>query len=309
MADFYTNGETGLMGIAVDPEFEANRTFYTCQGEEGADPNAQVVAWTVNADYTDVDRVGGADGDVIDLAPWLQQDGRHGGCRIRFGPESPNRHLWISAGDTACGTYPQNTSALAGKVLRVDEDTGLGVAGTPFFGGAAADDPVYTYGHRNPQGLALRPGTNQMWSVEHGPGIDDEVNLLQAGGNYGWNPVGGGGTCQGYNEAVPMTDLAEFPNAIPAAWDTNGPTIATSGGTFLDGDSWGGWDGGFIVAALAGQEARVLFFTDSGVFIEERQVDELTGVGRLRGPAMGIDGDEALYLTSDQRIFRIEATP
>ena len=97
---------------------------------------------------------------------------RHSGCRLRFGPQG---YLWIATGDATVGTAPQDLSSLGGKVLRVDAATGAAAASNPF------GSRLYTYGHRNVQGLARRPGTHQMWAVEHGPRVDDEINLLSAG--------------------------------------------------------------------------------------------------------------------------------
>ena len=152
--DLFASGETGLMGIVVDPSFASNRRFYTCQGHTG--PEIQVIAWTINAAYTVATRV--AD-PLVGGMPSVS--GRHGGCRLRFGPQG---YLWIATGDAATGTVPQDLTSLGGKVLRVDASTGAGAPTNPF-----APSRVYTYGHRNVQGLALRPGTSQMWSVEHGP--------------------------------------------------------------------------------------------------------------------------------------------
>ena len=182
LSDLFANGETGFVGIVVDPRFSSNCRFYTCQGHTG--PEVQVIAWTINADYTAATRV------AYPLVGGMPaSSGRHGGCRLRFGP---NGYLWISTGDASTGTVSQDLTSLGGKVLRVNASTG---AGAPT--NSLAPSPVYTYGHRNPQGLARRPGTSQMWSVEHGPTGDDEINLLIAGGNYGWDPV------SGYNESVP----------------------------------------------------------------------------------------------------------
>ena len=221
--------------------------------------------------------------------------GRHGGCRLRFGPEG---YLWIATGDAISGTVPQDLTSLGGKVLRVDASTGAGAPANPF-----APSRVYTYGHRNVQGLALRPGTSQMWSVEHGPSVDDEINRLVAGRNYGWNPV------PGYNEGVPMTGLVEYPDAVEAKWSSGSPTLATSGGVFLEGDQWGVWEGRLAVATLADSKLRLFEFTPDGALVSQVVVAELNGVfGRLRTPMMGPDG--ALYVstsnggTSD-RILRL----
>ena len=291
--DLFASGETGLMGIVVDPAFVSNRRFYTCQGHTG--PEIQVIAWTLNAAYTQATRV--ADPLVGGLPA---SSDRHGGCRLRFGPEG---YLWIATGDAASGTLPQDLTSLGGKVLRVDASTGAGAPTNPF-----APSRVYTYGHRNVQGLALRPGTSQMWSVEHGPSIDDEINRLVAGRNYGWNPV------PGYNESVPMTDLVQFPDAVEAKWSSGSPTLATSGGIFLEGDQWGVWEGRLAVATLADSKLRLFEFTPDGAFVSQVVVAELNGVfGRLRTPMMGPDG--ALYVTTSNgggvdRILRIaEADP
>ena len=276
MGDLFAAGETGLMGIVVDPDFASNRRFYTCQGHVG--PEVQVIAWTMNTAYTAATRV--ADPLVGGMPA---TSGRHGGCRLRFGPEG---YLWIATGDAALGTPPQDLSSLGGKVLRVDSSTGAGAETNPL-----ASPRVYSYGHRNVQGLALRPGTSQMWAVEHGPRVDDEINLLLAGGNYGWDPV------PGYNESVPMTDRVKFPRAVEAKWSSGSPTLAVSGGIFLEGSQWGIWEDRLAVATLRDSRLRLFEFTPEGDFVGQVVVSELDrAYGRLRTPMMGPDG--ALYVTT-----------
>ena len=289
LGDLFASGETGLMGIVVDPDFASNRRFYTCQGHTG--PEIQVIAWTINAAYTEATRV--AD-PLVGGLPAVS--GRHGGCRLRFGPEG---YLWIATGDAATGTVPQDLSSLGGKVLRVDASTGAGAPANPL----ASSPRIYTYGHRNVQGLALRPDSSQMWSVEHGPSVDDEINLLVAGRNYGWDPV------PGYNEGVPMTGLVKFPDAVEAKWSSGSPTLATSGGIFLQGDQWGVWEGRLAVATLRDSKLRLFEFTPEGGLVSQVVVPELDGdFGRLRTPMMDPDG--ALYVTTSNgsnsdRILRI----
>ena len=285
-SDLYARGETGLMGIVADPGFSSNRRFYTCQGHTG--PEIHVIAWTINAAYTQATRV--AD-PLVEGIPI--NSGRHGGCRLRFGPRG---YLWIATGDAASGTVPQDLDSLGGKVLRVNASTGAAAPSNP------SASRVYTYGHRNVQGLALRPGTNQMWSVEHGPPVDDEINLLTAGGNYGWDPA------PGYNESVPMTDLVKFPGAIEAKWSSGNPTLATSGGIFLQGDQWGHWNGHLAVASLKDRTLRVFEFTSNGALVSEVIVSELNAThGRLRTPMLDPDG--ALYVStsngSGDRVLRV----
>ena len=281
-SDLFVLGESGLMAIVVDPDFASKRRFYTCQAHTG--PEVQVIAWTFDDDtYTAATR---ANDPLVENIP-ASTFGRHSGCRLRFGPEGPEEYLWIATGDAAAGTTPQDLTSLGGKVLRVNASTGDGALTNPF----ASWPLIYTYGHRNVQGLALRPGTSQMWTVEHGPSIDDEINLLVADGNYGWKPG------PGYNESVPMTDLVQFPSAIAAKWASGDPTLATSGGIFLEGEDWGEWEGRLAVATLAGRSLRIFEFTAAGTFVSQVVVPELDDTyGRLRTPMLGPDG--ALYVST-----------
>ena len=286
LSDVMVASEIGFMAIVVDPGFATNRRFYTCQGHTG--DKVQVIAWTMNAGYTEATRV--AD-PLVDGIPGSSRNhsGKHSGCRLRFGPDG---YLWIATGDATTGSAPQSLTNLGGKVLRVVASTGAGAPGNPF---SAPNSPlIYTYGHRNPQGLALRPGSSgQMWSVEHGPAFDDEINLLTAGGNYGWDPA------PGYNESTPMTDLEKFPSAIEAKWASGNKSLAASGGIFLEGAWWGPWDGRLAVASLKDKTLRVLEFSPSGDLLSEISVSKLkTAYGRLRTPMMG--PDDALYVSTSE---------
>ncbi|MGY2064710.1 PQQ-dependent sugar dehydrogenase [Blastococcus sp. SYSU DS0619] len=297
--DLFATGETGLMGLALDPDFAANRTFYTCQGvEDGDGAGIEVISWTVADDWTSATRV---QDPLIGGIPVNEGSGRHGGCRLEFGPDGA---LLVGTGDNAVGTTPQDLGSLAGKVLRADPATGEALPDNPFAApDDGADDLIYTYGHRNVQGLAVRPGTEQIYSVEHGPDRNDEVNLLRPGGNYGWDPVGSGV----YDESVPMTD-PEIEAAVPAVWDSGAPPIAPSDGTFLDGDRWGDYDGLLLLGALRGQHVVALRLDESGSLVEQFRLPELDGTyGRIRTVEQGTDG--ALYVTTDNgdddRLLRV----
>lgn len=295
-SDLFVGSESGLMGIATDPAFASNRRYYTCQAYRGSGTSPidiRVIRWTLSADARSASRVGAP---VVAGLPI--SSGRHGGCRLRFGRDG---RLHVGTGDAAVGTTPQNLSSLGGKTLRVNTD-GTAPADNPFVarGGPAAY--VWTYGHRNVQGLALRPGTSEMWSAEHGPSRDDEVNLLSRGRNYGWDPV------PGYNETVPMTDLAKFPQAVRARWSSGSPTTATSGAAFLTGSAWGAWEGALAVAELKNTGVRVLLMTPDGRIRASTQMAALNDTyGRIRTVQMGPDG--SLYATtsngSGDRVLRV----
>ncbi|MEZ5143580.1 MAG: PQQ-dependent sugar dehydrogenase [Acidimicrobiales bacterium] len=285
-ADVQAIGEGGMMGLAVDPQFTANRRIYTCflSNADGA-LDVRVVRWRVDAGYTTLtDRADIVTGIAVNTAG---QAGRHSGCRTRFGPDG---YLWVTTGDAATSWVPQSPTSLGGKVLRVTTD-GAGAPGNP---GGALRPEIYSYGHRNPQGVAFRPGDGMPFAVEHGTGCDDEVNLLVAGGNYGWDPVPvGGGTS--YDESRPMTDLTRYPTARPAVWSSGCPTIAPSGAGFLEGAQWKDWDGDLAVAVLKGTQLRVFGLDGAGAVVA--QASGVTDQGRLRVAVQGPGGD--LYIAQD----------
>ncbi|MGQ0520034.1 MAG: PQQ-dependent sugar dehydrogenase [Actinomycetota bacterium] len=287
LPDVFNVGESGLTGLAVDPQFATNRRLYTCYSwTDGTNRDVRVVAWTVDAAYTSATRVANPLFAGIPLT-----SGRHAGCRPRFGAGG---HLYVGTGDGVIGTAAQDLGSLGGKVLRVDEMTGGPAPGNPFPGSR-----VFTYGHRNVQGLAERPG-GQLFSVEHGTNRDDEVNLLRPGGNGGWDPV------PGYDETVPMTDLAKFPGAMRPVWTSGATSLAPSGATFVTGAAWRGLGGALILACLRGAQLRALTLDAAGALTGDQVL--LTGHGRLRTPVQGPDG--SLYVSTSNgggadRILRV----
>ncbi|WP_345771755.1 PQQ-dependent sugar dehydrogenase [Geodermatophilus sabuli] len=286
--DLFATGETGLMGLTLDPGFGQNRRFYTCQGrQDGGDRSIVVVAWTVDAGWRTATRV--AD-PLLAGIPVNERTGRHGGCRLRVDPSGA---LLVSTGDNAVGTNPQDLATLAGKVLRIDPGTGAPAAGNPFADRPGAAAFAWTYGHRNVQGLAVRPGSGQVYAAEQGTDRDDEVTLLQAGGNGGYDPAGDGG----YDERVPMTDPA-LPDVLPATWASGDPTIAVSGATFLAGEAWGAYDGLLLLGVQKDEGVLALRVGEDGALLEQFRLPELDGTyGRIRTVQLGTDG--ALYVTTD----------
>jgi glucose/arabinose dehydrogenase len=290
-ADVRPMSEGGMLGIAVDPHFTSNRRIYTCflSNASGAF-DVRVVRWRINAAVTGLEQRA----DILTGIP--VSTGRHSGCRTRFGPDG---FLWIGTGDAAIGSTPQDPRSLGGKVLRITT-SGAGAPGNP---GGALLPQIYNYGHRNVQGIAFSPG-GKAYGIEHGPDRDDEINLLLPGGNYGWDPRPPGGG-PGYNESVPMTDSVKYPNAIKSTWSSGFPTIAPSGGTFLFGNQWKGWNRALAVAVLKGQQLRVFAFDGTGRRVEQQWV-RITSHGRLRVAVQGPNGD--LYIATDAspgEIFRV----
>jgi len=272
-------GEGGLMGLAVDPGFATNHFVYVCTTTSS---DNRIVRLTVD--------LGAAPGagitaQVDTALTGMTRSSIHNGCRTRFKPGT--NALFITMGDAAIGTTPQDPSSLNGEVLRATVTNGV------FSPAGVSGGYVYTSGHRNPQGIGFRPGTNEPYTAEHGPNIDDEVNRLGSapGGNSGWDPV------PGYTQSVPMTDFAKFPGAMPPVWESaNDRTIAPSGLAFLDGAEWKDWDGWIVLAVLKDSELRLLSLNPDGSLAGELQIPGSTGT-RLRSVVEG--PDDKLYVATD----------
>ena len=185
-------------------------------------------------------------------------------------------------GDAGASGLAQDLSSPAGKVLRVTRD-GSPAPGNPF-PGTLPGSLIYTYGHRNPQGLAWQAGVAEPFITEHGPSANDEVNHLRAGGNYGWPLVGG------------FTGQPRFVDPV-RAWT---PTIAPAGGVFYERDEIPGWRGSFLFVTLKEQDLRRLTPTDAGFTGVAREDIMFDGqYGRLRSIRVGPDG--ALYIGTSNR--------
>lgn len=290
-SDVLVRGEGGLMGLVVHPDFATSREFTTCQThtEGGRPADIRLVTWRLASDGASATRVR----NLLTGLP-IAASGRHSGCRPTFAADGT---LLVGTGDSANGALPQRLTSLGGKLLRLDVMTGQAPPDNPF---ASATDPaqrlVYTYGHRNIQGVAVRPGTGQIYTAEHGPTFNDEVNLIRPGANYGWDPSQGG-TVGGYDESIPMTDRVRFPDAVEAMWQSGSTTQAVCAATFLSGARWGALAGALVVTALKGAKLLVLTLDRAGAVTAVAVPPEFDGAfGRLRAARVGPDG--ALYVTT-----------
>jgi glucose/arabinose dehydrogenase len=298
LSDVMVEGEGGLLGMVIHPDFRVTRQFTTCldHKENGRAKDIRLVTWQLSDDETSATRVK----NLLTGLP-INPSGRHSGCRPTLAADGA---LLVGTGDTASDPrISQDRNRLGGKVLRINLATGTPATDNPFPG-----SPIYTYGHRNVQGVAPRPGTDQVFTVEHGPDKNDEVNLLKAGANYGWDPSRGGANTTNYDESVPMTDLTRFPDAVPAKWQSGDTTEATCAAVFLSGKQWGTLDGALVITALKGAKLLILTLTPAGDVVSVAIPPEFKDkYGRLRAARTGPDG--ALYLTTsngtDDKLLRV----
>ena len=275
----------------------------------------RVVRLTVNTEYTTVSH---RQDIVTDIAykksfNFWGGAGAHSGGRIRFSPV--DSFLYVATGDNHDGPLPQDLTRLGGKTLRIDRNGKAAPGNKTPTGG---DPRIYTYGHRNVQGLAFHPGTGQPFACEHGPRHSDEVTPLVAGGNGGWSPQPEAGvTCAsnycGYTSnkpdgtPTPMTDFARFPDALRPSWTNNGVSEGMGPCVFLNGTQWQAWDGQLAVGFLRGGRIEILQIDAAGM---TQNTVTVTGIPkeRMRSLVQGPDG--ALYVVIDSgEIWRLAASP
>ena len=225
--------------------------------------------------------------EVIFSGNNVTSGGRHFGSRLTFGADGM---LYATIGERGERNRAQDPFDHGGTVIRLT-DTGETPADNPFASGVGGHPAVFTYGHRNAQGMALEPGSGRIWLHEHGPKGGDEVNILEAGANYGWPVIthgreySGGRVGEGLSEKEGMEQ--------PVIYWT--PSIAPSGMTFYTGDAFPRWRGDLFTGALAGRHLRRIDIEEGSVVGQEVLLENR--LGRIRDVRSGPDG--YLYILTD----------
>src|SRR6195952_4039117 len=288
--EVWASGQGGLLDVITDKSFAQNNTVYFCFSErEGSGGRTAVASATLidgNAPRLD-------DLSIIFRQEGPASSGNHYGCRI---VQAADGNLFVTLGEHF--TYrdeAQNLRNHLGKLIRIAPD-GSVPKDNPFVGRADAKPEIWSYGHRNEQGLAINPASGDLWEIEHGPQGGDEVNIIGKGKNYGWPVIGFG---VDYGGAKIQERTAKHGMEQPVKYWV--PSIAPSGMTFYTAKLFPKWSGSLFTGALAGKMLVRLSLSGDAVTGEERLLQNLNE--RIRDVRQGPDG--ALWLLTDSSAGRI----
>src|SRR5262245_35615686 len=277
----FARGQGGLHDVVLDRDYEHNGTIYFCFAEPVGGGGRTALA---RAQLVDETRPKLSDVKVIFHQEGPLSSGNHFGCRIA---QSADGNLFLTMGEHfTTRNEAQNLGNHLGKVVRLRPD-GSVPPDNPFVNRAGAKPEIWSYGHRNSQGAAIHPQSGKLWTHEHGPRGGDEVNIPQAGKNYGWPVIGYG---IDYNGAKIHASTQKPGMEQPIKYWV--PSIAPSGMAFYTGDLFPAWRGNLFVGALAGQALVRLELDGEKVGKEERLLQDLRE--RIRDVRVGPDG--ALWL-------------
>ncbi len=287
----HASGQGGLLDICLHPRFAENRTLYLSYAGPGDGGSATVLA---RAEFRD----GGGLRNVQPIFEALPRTsgGLHFGSRIVFDRAGL---IYVTAGERYQMQRAQRLDDLGGKVVRLRDD-GSVPPDNPFVGRAGVRPEIFSYGHRNPQGMAMNPATGRIWLVEHGPRGGDELNLLKAGANYGW-PLATHGIDYSGSVISPNKSLPGMEDPV-RVWV---PSISPSGLAFYTGDRFPGWKGSVFTGALSNNALFRIELDGERYVGEERLLVDL--LPYIRDVRQGPDG--LIYVvthTDSGGLYRLE---
>ncbi len=261
-------GEGGLLGMVLDPDFETNNFFYVAYNYNGPgnDYREKIVRFTFNPST-------GAAGNPFTLIENIDGANNHNGCRMVI---SPDKKLIFTTGDAQITSTSQNLNSLNGKKLRLNLD------GTIPEDNPIKDSPIWTWGHRNAQGLVYSPDGEILYSSEHGPSNDDEINIIYKGRNYGWPRV------EGFCDNFEMNFCNDSNVVEPIyAWT---PTLAVAGIDFYNSDLIPEWKNSLLVSSLKARRITQLKLNENGTEVVSSKDHFIGAFGRLRDLCISPDG-------------------
>lgn len=285
LPEVHASGQGGLLDVVLSPDFEQDRLVYLSYAESDGDRSGTAVG----RGRLSADARGLEDFTVVFRQEPKLSSGQHYGGRMLFGKDGL---LYIALGENNRRPTAQDLDKLQGKIVRIHPD-GQVPRDNPFAGRAGARAEIWTYGMRNPQGMALNPWTGELWEHEHGPRGGDEINIVQPGLNYGWPLATHGINYSGF--AIPEAKGTSQPGMQgPLYWWKKSPAI--SGMAFYDADRYPEWRESLFIGALGGQELiRLQLRGGKEIIAEERLLHDLNA--RIRDVRQGPDGE--VYVLTD----------
>jgi len=288
--EVFVGGTSGLMDIVAHPEYSDNGWIYITYSEpEGLKSHTAVMRARLDSGMNEL-----VDQQVIFSGEPKVESGSHSGSRIAF----RNNELFFSIGDRGIPLMDsaQDTGTHHGTIIRIYDD-GSVPSDNPFASSDSSLPHIWSYGHRNPQGLAFNPATGSLWSNEHGPMGGDEINIIEKGVNYGWPEIS-------YGKPDPGTSLSgdtekEGMRSAHYYWSNS---VAPSGLAFVTGDRYPGWYGDAMISTLIGNKLIRLVLEGDDVVGEEHLLE---GIGRIRNVKIGPDGFLYIAIDSTGDILRL----
>ena len=288
-------GQGGLLDIELHPKYAENGWVYLSYSKFKEEDNQKLTTTAImrgkikNNELTEVQ-------EIFEASPYTKTK-HHFGSRIKFDKKG---YLYFTVGERGMEKdFPQSTENDNGKVHRLNDDGSI-PKDNPFVGKGKSKESIYSYGHRNPQGLAMNPLTGEIWENEHGPRGGDEINIIRKGANYGWPVISYGINYDG----KPITDISKKEGMEqPESYFT--PSIAPSGMAFVNSDKYPAWKNSILVGSLRFNYLDRSIMKGNKITGHEKL---LVNIGRMRNVEMGTDGYVYVSIENPGMVFRLMPT-
>ncbi|WKN29884.1 PQQ-dependent sugar dehydrogenase [Porifericola rhodea] len=288
LPEILVSGQGGLFDLELHPDYENNGWIYITHAyaEGGKEGNTALMRAKLKADEL-------VEQEVLFKGTPLRNAGQHFGGRIEFDKEG---YLYLTIGDRGARENAQDPSNILGTVMRFNDDGSI-PADNPFVNDKSKRPEIFSYGHRNPQGLAMHPESGEIWEHEHGPQGGDEINIVKKGNNYGWPVISYGINYDGSR----FTDEREKDGMEQPVWYYV-PSIAPCGMDFYTSSKFKNWQGDLFVGSLKFRYLERLELEGDKVISSEKLLEE---IGRIRTVREGPDGNLYVVVEAPGMIVRL----
>lgn len=288
LPEVYVRGQGGLFDLELHPDYDENGWIYITHAysEGGNEGNTALMRAKLDGDEL-------VEQEVLFKGTPLRDAGQHFGGRIEFDRDG---YLYLSIGDRGARENAQNPENILGTVMRFNDDGSI-PEDNPFVNDSGKRPEIFSYGHRNPQGMAINPASGEIWEHEHGPQGGDEINIVRKGNNYGWPVISYG---INYDNTT-FTDIREKEGMQQPVWYYV-PSIAPCGMDFYTGDKFKNWQGDLFVGSLKFRYVERLELDGDRVISSEKLLED---IGRVRTVREGPDGNIYVVVEGPGMIVRM----